>query len=827
MRLSVALTACLVLVSQTACAGEQPPNILLIIADQHTGSVMTQRGYEHITTPGIDKIADAGVTFTRAYTPYPVCTAYRKSMMTGLMPSKITDATDHPSLGAAMQAAGYETVYHGKWHVGRTRISKVADWHGFETYDGRQRDTGTRERVVDFIRQEHDRPFFLVTSFMNPHDACELARNMSGIEDDYKDVPFDDKNIPLELAPPLPANFAIPPNEAEGFSLRRGSEPGDSMYRKHPTKFWTEDQWRQYMYGYDRLLEMVDAHIKLVIDELEAQGLLENTVVIYTSDHGDGHAAHQWNQKMTFYEEAINVPFIVSWKGKTKAGVIDEEMLSNTGLDIFPTILSFAGVPIPDSLHGLDLTSQVLEGAVDDETPGRDYVVSEINQAQYKGRMVVTQDFKYILFDGGKNPEQLFDLVNDPGELQPVTYDQDYRETLLAHRDMLVDWHDKISDEDFDATGNFPNLPAQAGVTFDREQILREADSYLAKAPNPVTRSSSERSMGGIHDFYSEGDYWWPDPDNPDGPYIRRDGQTNPDNFTDHRIAMRDLGRWVAALTAAYALTGEEKYADRAVLHLRTWFLDEATRMNPSLLYAQAIKGRVTGRGVGIIDTIHLIEVARSIEVLESKGALSEADLAGLKDWFEQYATWITTHPYGIDEGNKVNNHGTWWAAQLASFASLVGRDDLLELSRKRFKELLSHQMDETGGFHEELRRTKPYNYTLFNLEGYAVLAWYASTAEDDLWNYKTENGSLRLAIDYVAPFIADKSAWPHQADVQHFDEIPIQSAFLLLAGRAYADEDYLALWQDLPLERLSKEVDRNFPIRQLSLWDSNSEVQD
>jgi hypothetical protein len=98
---------------------------------------------------------------------------------------------------------------------------------------------------------------------------------------------------------------------------------------------------------------------------------------------------------------------------------------------------------------------------------------------------------------------------------------------------------------------------AGADVTFDREQIVRAADSYLALEPNPITNSFSERSHGGIHDFYSEGDYWWSNPEDPDGPYIRRDGQTNPDNFTDHRIAMRDLGRWVAALTAAYVLTGE------------------------------------------------------------------------------------------------------------------------------------------------------------------------------------------------------------------------------------------------------------------------------
>ena len=119
------------------------------------------------------------------------------------------------------------------------------------------------------------------------------------------------------------------------------------MFEKHPTKYWTEDQWRQYIYGYDRLLEMVDAHIKLVIDELENQGLLDDTVIIYTSDHGDGHASHKWNQKMTFYEEAINVPFIVSWKGKTRADYIDKDTLSNTGLDIFPTILGFAGVLVP------------------------------------------------------------------------------------------------------------------------------------------------------------------------------------------------------------------------------------------------------------------------------------------------------------------------------------------------------------------------------------------------------------------------------------------------------------------------------------------------
>jgi len=457
MRNALALILSLMFIPQPGMAGDTPPNILLIITDQHTGSIMTQRGYEHITTPGIDKIADQGVTFTRAYTTYPVCTAYRQSVMTGMMSSKLPDPTQYPSIGKTLADAGYETVYHGKWHVGNTKIKRATDWHGFETYDGRQNDTTTRERVVDFIKEEHEKPFFLVTSFMNPHDTCELARLMSGIDDDWKDEPVE-WDVALELTPPLPANFAIPENEAEGFYVRRGSEPGTNMFRKHPTKYWDETKWRQYMYGYDRLLEMVDAHVKQVVDELENQGLLENTVIIYTSDHGDGHASHKWNQKMTFYEEAVNVPFIVSWKGKTKAGYIDEATLSSTGLDIFPTILRIAGVPIPESLHGVDMVPQVLANPKGEVLPEREYVVSEINQlgGNFKGRMVVSKNYKYILFNGGANREQLFDLVNDPGELHPVTYKPEYHEQLIAHRNMLLEWDKKIDDSDFEPAGKFP-----------------------------------------------------------------------------------------------------------------------------------------------------------------------------------------------------------------------------------------------------------------------------------------------------------------------------------------------------------------------------------
>ncbi len=151
----------------------------------------------------------------------------------------------------------------------------------------------------------------------------------------------------------------------------------------------------------------------------------------------------------------------------------------------------------------------------------------------------------------------------------------------------------------------------------DSLRILNRANTYLQEKPVTVTNEFCERSAGGIHDYYSEGDYWWPNPEKPQGPYIRRDGMTNPHNFTAHRKALRRLSLIVPNLLAAYKITNSKKYADKAMEHLLAWFVNKETRMNPNLLYAQAIKGKVTGRGIGIIDTIHLVEVAQAIMYLE------------------------------------------------------------------------------------------------------------------------------------------------------------------------------------------------------------------
>ena len=276
--------------------------------------------------------------------------------------------------------------------------------------------------------------------------------------------------------------------------------------------------------------------------------------------------------------------------------------------------------------------------------------------------------------------------------------------------------------------------PGTDVARIDRERIITAADRYLQVEPVTVTATQCERSAGGLHDFYSEGDYWWPDPENPDGPYIRRDGQTNPDNFTLHRRALIDLSIWVPALVAAFQITGEEKYAAHAVKHLLAWFVHPATLMTPNLMYAQAIMGRVTGRGIGIIDTLHLAEVARAVQVLEESGYLEGKDLQGIKAWFTEYLEWMTTHEYGIAERDNGNNHSTCWVVQVGAFASLVGDEEKLDFCRDLYRDtLLPDQMAADGSFPKELGRTKPYGYSLFNLEAMTMVVQILSTPEEDL----------------------------------------------------------------------------------------------
>ncbi len=354
-----------------------------------------------------------------------------------------------------------------------------------------------------------------------------------------------------------------------------------------------------------------------------------------------------------------------------------------------------------------------------------------------------------------------------------------------------------------------------------RSEIIAQADKMISEKAVTITAFRCERSAGGLHDFYSEGDYWWPDPANPGGPYIQRDGMTNPGNFVEHRKAMIRLSRIVGTLASAYKITGDEKYVGAAFIHLKAWFADPVTMMNPSLLYAQAIKGRFTGRGVGIIDTIQLMEVAQGIYVMENAKCVDRQLLEAIKKWFSEYLSWLMTHQYSKDEMNAKNNHATCWVMQVAAFARLTGDQDILDFCRKRYLEiLLPGQMATDGSFPEELRRTKPYGYSIFNLDAMTMVCLILSDSNHDLINYTTSDGKcLRKGIEFLYPFIADKSKWKWPHDVMYWDDWPVAQPFLVFGAMEFGEKSWFDTWKSLDHFPEVEEVIRNLPVRNPVIW--------
>ncbi len=343
-----------------------------------------------------------------------------------------------------------------------------------------------------------------------------------------------------------------------------------------------------------------------------------------------------------------------------------------------------------------------------------------------------------------------------------------------------------------------------------KKDIIVEANKNLSEKPITVTSFQSERSAGEIHDFFSEGDYWWPDTAHPNGPYIQKDGLTNPANFTAHRKAMIRFSKLVANQTSAYIITKNPNYARQAVKHIKAWFVDTSTLMNPSLLYAQAIKGKVTGRGIGIIDMIQMIEVAKSIELLERYRFIKSADSIQIHNWFTKYLSWVTTHPYGIEEREAKNNHGTCWVMQVSAFAHLVNDTALLQYCKKRFIQvIIPNQMDAKGAFPLELKRTKPYGYSLFNLDAVMTI----------VHQYNIKDTHLKKSIDFLFPYVKNKDSWPFQKDVMYWEEWPVAHPFLLFGYQNYQDMNWLNTWEQLNHFPTNEEVIRNLPIRNPLIW--------
>ena len=435
------------------------PNIVFIITDQQSATMMSCTGNRWLKTPAMDRLAAGGVRFERAYAANPVCLPNRFSLFTGHMPSKVgirhngdgrngvPKAFAEQAMGHLFRKAGYETVYGGKVHLPRGMGVQQCGFRGL-TGDSRGK---LAEACAQFIKGEHERPFLLVASFINPHDICYMAINDHARSQGKPPAGNLDSRICEGLiaeprgrlaafaaqCPPLPANHAVPEREPEAIAEKflKGR-----LFRHYARTQWPDGMWRLHRWAYCRLTEMVDKHIGVVLDALRDAGLEENTLVVFTSDHGDHDASHKLEHKSILYDEAARIPLVLSWKGGIPAGRVDDHHLVSNGLDILPTLCDAAGIDPPEGLLG----ESILSLARDELTEvWRGHLAAECRF----GRMLRTMRYKYVVYDSGEHREQLFDLQTDPGETRSLADDPKHKATLNQHRRLLREWVKTADDQ--------------------------------------------------------------------------------------------------------------------------------------------------------------------------------------------------------------------------------------------------------------------------------------------------------------------------------------------------------------------------------------------
>ena len=297
--------------------------------------------------------------------------------------------------------------------------------------------------------------------------------------------------------------------------------------------------------------------------------------------------------------------------------------------------------------------------------------------------------------------------------------------------------------------------------------LIREADRALTSGTVSVVEKELTPSSGDKHDYMSLAPYWWPNPNKPTGlPYIRRDGEINPErDQTSDRKRLDNMVQTVRTLSLSYFFTGREEYAAHAAKMLLVWFLDPATKMNPNLRYAQAIPGRSSGRGAGIIETHNLPELIDAVAMLNRSKSWDQSNQRALQDWFNAYLIWILESPEGGAEAIAKNNHGSWYDVQVLSYALFAGKN---ELAKKVLSELptkrISKQIEPDGRQLRELERTQAWNYSLFNLKALFDVASIANKLGTDLWNYQTpDKRGIRKALDWLIPFATGEKKWSYE----------------------------------------------------------------
>lgn len=441
------------------------PNILYVFTDQQSATMLSCTGNAWLKTPAMDRLASSGVRFERAYCTNPVCLPSRFSMITGRMPSYagirsnewqqetsgIPEAVFEHGLGKVFKENGYDAVYGGKVHLPGFNPDKL----GFDilTYD--ERDV-LAQSCADFIRnRDGSKPYLLYVSLINPHDICFMAIQDgndpmlgSGAEEamkrfnltqeqidvfmtgprQFNAVLQDGEGLDATQLPPLPLNYQPQEDEPEAIGIMLDQRP----FRRNARENYDDLRWRLHRWVYCRLTELVDKQLQIILDAVEASGEADNTVIIFTSDHGDHDGSHKLEHKDAPYEEACRIPFIVADPRNSRPGIVEKSHLVSNGLDLIPTLCDYAGIRHPDtSLEGESVRS-LAEGATPDTWRSVAKVESEF------GRALVTKEYKYVLYFEGQSREQLYDLVNDPGETRNFANDPQKQAILAKFRQQFI-----------------------------------------------------------------------------------------------------------------------------------------------------------------------------------------------------------------------------------------------------------------------------------------------------------------------------------------------------------------------------------------------------
>ncbi|MHB8644338.1 MAG: alginate lyase family protein [Thermomicrobiales bacterium] len=324
-------------------------------------------------------------------------------------------------------------------------------------------------------------------------------------------------------------------------------------------------------------------------------------------------------------------------------------------------------------------------------------------------------------------------------------------------------------------------------------RLARETERARAVRPVSVTEKSQTPPSGDTHDYMSLAPYWWPDPATPNGlPYLRRDGERNPELAAiPDRSSLATMTSAVITLALAFYYTGNEEAATHAALLLRTWFLHPATRMNPNLEYAQAIKGRNTGRGIGMIETAVFGDLVDSIGLLAGSRAWSTVNQQGMHDWFARFLYWARTSTHGIEEAGAANNHGSWYAVQTAAMALFVGETALATEILAAVPDRIRGQITPDGNQPLETARTRSWHYSQFNLLALGKLAALGERVGMDLWRYRPpEGGGIRAALEYLTGYASAPDRWPYE-EISAWENGQLIEMLYQAAG-AYAHDEYL-----------------------------------